>query len=186
MGVPTWVKTGLAVSTAALLSARAARPDSRWYRNLDKPAWQPPRQAFPVVWTILYGLLAYAGARAIDATSPDKRRSFQLSYVTNLGLNAGWTAVFSAARRPNAALAGITALNASDQRPAVDDECGQPLLRHLPRLAQPAHLRAEQPASRQERHPSASRDFMALINNPLPANGSGQLEQANDGAPAVA
>jgi tryptophan-rich sensory protein len=66
-----------------------------------------------VVWTILYGLLAYAGARAIDATSPDKRRSFQLSYVTNLGLNAGWTAVFFAAQRPNAALAEITALNAS-------------------------------------------------------------------------
>jgi tryptophan-rich sensory protein len=113
MHVPTLVKTGLAVSAAALLSARAARPDSRWYRNLDKPAWQPPRQAFPVVWTILYGLLAYAGARAIDATSPDKRRSFQLSYVTNLGLNAGWTAVFFAAQRPNAALAEITALNAS-------------------------------------------------------------------------
>jgi tryptophan-rich sensory protein len=113
MHVPTLVKTGLAVSAAALLSARAARPDSRWYRNLDKPAWQPPRQAFPVVWTVLYGLLAYAGARAINATSPDKRRAFQLSYATNLGLNAGWTAVFFAAQRPNAALAEITALNAS-------------------------------------------------------------------------
>jgi benzodiazapine receptor len=114
MNVPTWVKTGAAVTAAALLGSRAARPDSRWYRNLDKPAWQPPRQAFPVVWTVLYGLLAYGGARAINATSPDKRRAFQLSYATNLGLNAGWTAVFFAARRPDAALAEIAALNASN------------------------------------------------------------------------
>jgi len=114
MEFPTWVKTGLAVTAAALLGARAARPGSRWYRNLDKPAWQPSPQAFPVVWTVLYGLLAYAPARAINATSPGKRRSFQLSYAMNLGLNAGWTAIFFAAQRPKAALAEIAALNASN------------------------------------------------------------------------
>ena len=75
MHVPTWVKTGAAVTAAALLGSRAARPDSRWYRNLDKPAWQPPAQAFPVVWTLLYSLLAYAGARTIDAMPPGKRRA---------------------------------------------------------------------------------------------------------------
>lgn len=114
MNVPTWVKTGAAVAAAALLGSRATRPDSRWYRSLDKPVWQPPRQVFPVVWTLLYGLLAYAGARAIDSMPSSRRRAFGLSYATNLGLNAGWTAVFFAARRPTAALAEIAALNASN------------------------------------------------------------------------
>jgi benzodiazapine receptor len=114
MNVPTWVKTGAAATAAALLGSRTASPDSPWYRGLDKPAWQPPRQVFPVVWTLLYSLLAYAGARAIDSTPPGKRRAFRLSYATNVGLNAGWTAVFFAARRPAAALAEIAALNVSN------------------------------------------------------------------------
>ncbi len=114
MNVPTWVKTGAAVTVAALLGSRTASSNSTWYRGLDKPAWQPPRQVFPVVWTLLYILLAYAGARGIDSTPPGRRRVFRLSYATNLGLNAGWTAIFFGARRPAAALAEITALNASN------------------------------------------------------------------------
>lgn len=113
MGVPTWVKTGAAVAATALVGSRAAQPDSHWYRRLDKPAWQPPPQAFPIVWTVLYGLLAYAGARAVDATPPDRRRAYLRAYAANLALNAGWTAVFFRARRPGAALAEIVALNAS-------------------------------------------------------------------------
>lgn len=85
MNIPTWVKTGAAVTVAALLGSRAARPDGDWYRNLDKRSWQPPRQAFPAVWTVLYGLLAYAGARAVNATPPGKRSGLRLSYATNLG-----------------------------------------------------------------------------------------------------
>jgi benzodiazapine receptor len=114
MRAPTWVKIGAAVSATALLGSLAARPNSRWYRSLDKPTWQPPRQAFPLVWTVLYGLLAYAGARVMDAMPDDKRRAFQVSYTANLGLNAGWTPIFFTFRRPDAALAEIVALNASN------------------------------------------------------------------------
>lgn len=114
MNVPTWVKTGAAVTATALLGSRTANVGSSWYRGLDKPDWQPPRQVFPVAWTFLYGLLAYSGARAIDSTPAGKRRAFWLSYAANLGLNAGWTSVFFAARRPAAALAEIAALNASN------------------------------------------------------------------------
>jgi benzodiazapine receptor len=114
MRVPTWVKTGAAVLATALLGSLATQPDSRWYRSLDKPAWQPPRQVFPFVWAVLYGLLAYAGARAMDATPGDKRRAFQVSYAANLGLNAGWTPIFFAFHRPGAALAEIIALDASN------------------------------------------------------------------------
>lgn len=32
-----------------------------WYQGLNKPSWTPPGWAFPVVWTILYCMIAYAG-----------------------------------------------------------------------------------------------------------------------------
>lgn len=32
-----------------------------WYDGLNKPSWTPPGWAFPVVWTILYCMIAYAG-----------------------------------------------------------------------------------------------------------------------------
>jgi translocator protein len=32
-----------------------------WYASLAKPTWTPPNWAFPVVWTVLYTMIAVAG-----------------------------------------------------------------------------------------------------------------------------
>ena len=114
MAARTLIKTSLAVAAAAAAGSAVTAPAGRWYRRLRKPPWQPPQQAFPIVWTALYGLLAVAGARAIDATEGAERRAFIGSFGTNLALNAGWTAVFFGAQRPAAALAEIGALNVSN------------------------------------------------------------------------
>lgn len=114
MSVPTWVKTGAAVVVAAGVGSIATDPDSRWYRGLRKPAWQPPPVAFPAVWTPLYVLIAVGGARALDRGDGRARRAFARSYAINLGLNAAWTALFFRARRPGAALAEIAVLNVSN------------------------------------------------------------------------
>ena len=34
-----------------------------WYRGLRKPGFTPPDWVFPVAWTTLYVLIAWAGAR---------------------------------------------------------------------------------------------------------------------------
>lgn len=38
-----------------------------WYNALNKPSWTPPGWAFPVVWTILYIMIAIAGWKAWQA-----------------------------------------------------------------------------------------------------------------------
>jgi tryptophan-rich sensory protein len=114
MRLPTLLKTSAAVTATALAGSLATRPDSRWYRKLDKPAWQPPPAAFPIVWTALYGLLAVAGARVLDRARGPARAAFVRGYATNLALNAGWTVVFFGACAPRAALAEIALLNVSN------------------------------------------------------------------------
>ncbi|KGN37121.1 tryptophan-rich sensory protein [Knoellia subterranea] len=99
--------TAAAVTVTALAGMAATQPDSRWYRSLDLPPWQPPKLAFPVVWTALYADIAVATAAALtrldaDGETDDARR-LRRSLATNLVLNAGWSVVFWRIRRPGLA-----------------------------------------------------------------------------------
>ncbi|ONH61329.1 TspO protein [Frankia sp. CcI49] len=120
-GYLTWVsrwtlaRTSIATAVAAGVGAVATRPDSSWYLSLDKPAWQPPRSAFPAVWTPIYLLIAFAGARALDGTAgDDHRRRLRRAFGINLLLNAAWTPLFFRVRSPGLAFAEILALDASN------------------------------------------------------------------------
>ncbi|MGI8330771.1 TspO/MBR family protein [Actinomadura scrupuli] len=110
----TLLKTALAVTTTAAVGGLATDPKTTWYARLDKPSWQPPPPAYPIVWTPLYGLIAYAGARALDRAPEAVRPALARSYGLNLALNAAWTPLFFAARSPRAALAEIALLNLSN------------------------------------------------------------------------
>ncbi|CAI7981031.1 translocator protein [Frankia sp. Hr75.2] len=115
MSTSTLVRTSAATAAAAGVGTVATRPDSAWYLSLDKPGWQPPRAAFPAVWTPIYALIAFAGARALDgSTDDDQRKRLRRSFGINLALNAAWTPLFFQARRPRLALAEILALDAAN------------------------------------------------------------------------
>ncbi|GII79200.1 tryptophan-rich sensory protein [Sphaerisporangium rufum] len=108
------VKTSLATAVTAVAGSLATDPKSRWYRRLDKPSWQPPPPAYGAVWTPLYVLIAYAGARALSRAGEAERPALARALGVNLALNAAWTPLFFKLRRPRAALAELVALNVSN------------------------------------------------------------------------
>lgn len=108
--------TTAAVAATAVAGKIGTDVSSRWYKRLDKPSWQPPGAAFPVVWSALYTLIAGGGARALhraEQEGPQARNRYLGAYGTNLALNAGWTWSFFTAQNPPLAAAEVLALEAS-------------------------------------------------------------------------
>ena len=67
MQLRTLSLNALAVAATGVLGGLASRPaQSAWYASLKKPSYQPPRQAFPIVWPILYADIAAVSASTID------------------------------------------------------------------------------------------------------------------------
>lgn len=110
-------QTGAAVTATSALGAWASDPGSAWYASLDKPAWQPPGVAFPVVWTALYADLAAVSAltlEELDRTDrPREARAYEIALAANLALNASWSWTFFRAHRPWLAVAHSAVLAAS-------------------------------------------------------------------------
>jgi translocator protein len=111
---PGLARTSAAVTATAVIGVLGTDVTSRWYRHLDKPAWQPPGAAFGPAWTTLYGLMAVASARTLDRLEePGDRRAFATAFGANLMLNAGWNWLFFKARRPRWALTEILLMEVS-------------------------------------------------------------------------
>ena len=76
-----------------LLTAAAAITGGRfmpgpWYQTLRKPSWTPPNWAFPVVWTILYIMIAIAGWKAYQAQGLG---ILVAVWIAQLVFNAAWS-----------------------------------------------------------------------------------------------
>lgn len=123
MKLRTAVWTAAATAATAAAGGLATDPDSRWYRGLRKPGWQPPVIAFPVVWTALYADLAVSSAAALDSgeagdppggsIAAAEIRAYRGALAVNLVLNATWSWLFWRARQPWLAAAECAVLTAS-------------------------------------------------------------------------
>ena len=82
-------------------------PPGRWYQRLSKPAWTPPNWLFPLAWTVLYLVLAYAAARVAPLDGSGHAMAF---WALQIALNTLWTPVFFGLRRLRAALVIIACL----------------------------------------------------------------------------
>ncbi|GAS97229.1 tryptophan-rich sensory protein [Mycolicibacterium canariasense] len=118
MAIGTKLASTAAVAATAVIGGLASRPaQSSWYENLRKPRYQPPRQAFPIVWPILYTDIAVTSATALDALAArgetTQRRAYLAALVGNLALNAGWSWIFFSRRKLGTAALAAGALTVS-------------------------------------------------------------------------
>jgi tryptophan-rich sensory protein len=119
MRATTLAKSAGAVLATAVVGGLATGPavESQWYASLKKPSFQPPRQAFPIVWPMLYADIAVVSASTVDAL--DERgdasaaRKFEQLLALNLVLNAAWSWLFFNRRWLGASAIGAAALTAS-------------------------------------------------------------------------
>jgi translocator protein len=107
----TRLVTAALTLTSAVVGSLGTKPDSDWYRSLDRPSWEPPPIAFPLVWTPLYGLIALSTGRAAEA-SEDGRGGYLALTAADLVANAGWCWAFFAKESAGGGLATILALDA--------------------------------------------------------------------------
>jgi tryptophan-rich sensory protein len=100
----------IGVNVLTAMSGAVNKPGD-WYEQLDKPDWRPPNWAFPVVWTILFAMIAVAGWMAWEAGGGFTGAPLAMSfYALQLILNALWSYLFFGLRRPDWALAEAGAL----------------------------------------------------------------------------
>lgn len=104
---------GAAVAGAGWFASRFSPIDKEtqiWYERLDKPSWNPPQEVFPVVWTVLYSLIAISGWRVwMQEDSPKRSRALRL-WLAQLTTNANWTRLFFGQHKPKRALADLLSL----------------------------------------------------------------------------
>lgn len=110
--------TTLAVAAAAGTGSIASTKGIPvWYSRLRTPSYQPPKAAFPWVWTSLYFDIAAASAVALDrfraAGQHDKARRYAAALSANLLLNAAWSWLFFRFHKLGASAVGAAALTAS-------------------------------------------------------------------------
>lgn len=114
----TLTKTALATLATAVVGGLASRPAaSSWYTDLRKPSFQPPRQAFPLVWPALYTDIAVTSAATLDELRAEGRgseqRAFTAALAVNLVLNASWSWIFFSRQKLGAAAVAAAALSVS-------------------------------------------------------------------------
>lgn len=85
-----------------------------WYEGLRKPAWTPPRVAFPIVWTTIFALAAWAGVAAWRA-APNARAADTVIglFAFNGFLNILWSLLFFRIKRPDWAVVELVLLELS-------------------------------------------------------------------------
>ncbi|MGF1563143.1 MAG: TspO/MBR family protein [Geminicoccaceae bacterium] len=95
------------VANIAAASSGAFFKPGDWYERINKPSWRPRNWMFPVVWTVLYGLIAYAGwLYWLRAEWPAAAGPLALYFVSLL-INASWSGVFFGMRRPDLAMISV-------------------------------------------------------------------------------
>ena len=82
-------------------------PTGSWYEGLKKPGWTPPNWLFPVAWSTLYFLMAFAAARVAMMSGAGLALAL---WALQIALNTLWTPVFFGLRRLRAGMVILSLL----------------------------------------------------------------------------
>jgi len=78
-----------------------------WYDALVKPAWTPPKWLFPVAWTVLYAMIAFAGWLVWKAQGLGPAL---VVWGIGLALNAAWSGIMFGERQIGWALVDLAGM----------------------------------------------------------------------------
>lgn len=98
----------LCQGAGAIGAVSTARSVKTWYRDIQKPSWNPPSWVFGPVWTLLYTLMALA--LTLIWQRGERGGDIELAlafFMTQLVLNALWSHLFFELRKPRVAFFDI-------------------------------------------------------------------------------
>lgn len=81
-----------------------------WYENLNKPSWTPPNWVFPIVWPILYAMMAISAWIVWKDYGFNQARQPIMWFGFQLILNSAWSWLFFGEHLIGTALAEILLL----------------------------------------------------------------------------
>ncbi len=82
----------------------------RWYKNLEKPGFNPPPPVYAAAWTGIQAGLAYGGYRLLRRP-PSSQRTLALTlWGVNQAAIAGWSEIFFGLRAPGAGTLAAAAM----------------------------------------------------------------------------
>jgi tryptophan-rich sensory protein len=87
----------------------SSQTNSTWYQSI-KPAITPPNWVFPIVWNILFILIALSLYLAWTRADKKQKRKVAFAFGVNLLLNAFWSYIFFYRQNPPAAFYEIVLL----------------------------------------------------------------------------
>ena len=107
-----WIDFSLwlaATELVGILSGWLAGDIRAVYQNLHQPPFSPPGWVFPVMWGILYAMIAISAylIQHADSTPWKKRRTALLLYAAQLAINFSWSIVFFRFQKFGAAIGVI-------------------------------------------------------------------------------
>ena len=95
----------IVMATAAIGSMTTRPQIMAWYTTINKPWFNPPNWVFPVVWPLLFAIMAFGlwrVLRHVDAGQP--RKTALLAFFAQLLCNMAWSFAFFGASSPKAGL----------------------------------------------------------------------------------
>jgi translocator protein len=90
---------------ASAIGGLLTEPNLPWYETLKRPGFAPPNSVFPVVWMILYAMMAVAVWQFWRSEGREEDRKLGLVWFgIQLGLNVAWSFAFFWLRSPASGL----------------------------------------------------------------------------------